>query len=149
MTENLTPVPLRSRPFHRHIPRWVSPVVFTAIILIWQMASSFGWVNPLALASPAEIWAQLVELYQSGGLAQHMGASVERLAIGWSLGTIFGVVTGVSIGLWTYARAGLLPLVSALFPVPKIALLPLFVVWFGIGEGLKLRPFFLACIFRP
>lgn len=61
-----------------------------------------------------------------------------RLVGGWVAGTLAGVLVGLMIGLWSLPRAGLYPLVSALFPIPKIALLPLFVVWFGIGEGSKL-----------
>ena len=48
-----------------------------------------------------------------------------------------GIGTGVLIGLFSYIRAGLVPLVAAIFPIPKIALLPLFVIWFGIDEGSK------------
>lgn len=144
---NLTPVPLKSRPLRRNVPWWVAPLVFISLIVLWQVLFSFHLVNTLALASPAEIWQQLVELYHSGGLVNHLGASVRRLAIGWSLGTLAGVLTGLAIGLWIYARAGLLPLVSALFPVPKIALLPLFVVWFGIGEGSKIATILFGVYF--
>lgn len=146
MTE-LTPVPLKSRPIRRNVPHWVAPAVFIGIIAVWQLLFSLHWVNTLALVSPKEIWQQLVELYQTGGLAQHLGASVKRLAIGWTIGTVAGVLTGLAIGLWIYARAGLLPLVSALFPVPKIALLPLFVVWFGIGEGSKIATILFGVYF--
>ena len=48
-----------------------------------------------------------------------------------------GIAVGIMIGLFSYVRSGLVPLVAAIFPIPKIALLPLFVIWFGIGEGSK------------
>lgn len=147
MSESLTSVPLKSKPIHRHVPRWTALVVFIVLIGLWQLCSHLGWINPLALASPSEIWSQLAELVKSGGLSEHLGASVQRLALGWSLGTVAGVLVGLLIGLWIYARAGLLPLVSALFPVPKIALLPLFVVWFGIGEGSKIATILFGVFF--
>ena len=53
------------------------------------------------------------------------------------MGISTGILVGVMIGLFSYARAGLVPLVAAIFPIPKIALLPLFVIWFGIDEGSK------------
>lgn len=140
-------VALKARVFRTKVPRWVAPVVFMVLIALWQLASSLGWVNPLALASPYEVWQQLVELWQRGGLQAHMGASVQRLLLGWSLGSFFGVAVGLLIGLWIYARAGLLPLVSALFPVPKIALLPLFIVWFGTGEGSKIATILFGVFF--
>ena len=57
--------------------------------------------------------------------------------MGATLGVVLGVSVGVLIGLFSYVRAGLVPLVAALFPIPKIALLPLFVIWFGIDEASK------------
>lgn len=140
-------VPLKGRAFDYQMPRWIAPMVFVGLIALWQLASSLGWVNPLALASPYEVWQQLVELWQSGGLRAHVGASLRRLLLGWSMGSLLGVAVGLLIGLWIYARAGLLPLVSALFPVPKIALLPLFVVWFGIGEGSKIATILFGVFF--
>ena len=53
------------------------------------------------------------------------------------MGCAAGVVVGIMIGLFSYARSGLVPVVAAIFPIPKIALLPLFIIWFGIGEGSK------------
>ena len=58
-----------------------------------------------------------------------------------------GVAVGLAIGLFSLARAGLLPLVSALFPIPKIALLPLFIIWFGIGEGSKIATILFGSFF--
>jgi len=60
-----------------------------------------------------------------------------RLVIGTSMGVAVGIAVGVMIGLFSLVRAGLVPLVAALFPIPKIALLPLFVIWFGIDEASK------------
>ena len=54
---------------------------------------------------------------------------------------------GLAIGLFSVARAGLSPIVSALFPIPKIALLPLFIVWFGIGEGSKVATILFGVFF--
>jgi NitT/TauT family transport system permease protein len=60
-----------------------------------------------------------------------------RFAIGSALGASVGISVGVLIGLFSFIRSGLVPVVAALFPIPKIALLPLFVIWFGIDEGSK------------
>ena len=87
---------------------------------------------------------------QSAGVAQlwkHAGASLYRLVVGWTLGTLAGVAAGFAIALFSLARAGLLPVVSALFPIPKIALLPLFIIWFGIGEGSKVATIFFGSFF--
>jgi NitT/TauT family transport system permease protein len=80
-------------------------------------------------------------------LWKHLGASLYRLIVGWTLGSLLGIAVGLFIGLFSLARAGLLPLVSALFPVPKIALLPLFIIWFGIGEGSKVATILFGTFF--
>ncbi|MGH7211829.1 MAG: ABC transporter permease, partial [Acetobacteraceae bacterium] len=61
-----------------------------------------------------------------------------RLAVGWTAGTVAGIALGVGVGLFTALRSPGMAVVSALFPIPKIALVPLFIIWFGIGEGSKI-----------
>ena len=87
------------------------------------------------------------ELVESGLLWTHLGASLQRLVLGWTAGSLLGIAVGFAIGLFSLARASLLPLVSALFPIPKIALLPLFVIWFGIGEGSKVATILFGSFF--
>ncbi|MDX2484854.1 MAG: ABC transporter permease, partial [Pseudodonghicola sp.] len=89
------------------------------------------------LPRPSDVFKTFGELYSSGLLFKHLGPSLARLAVGATLGACVGISVGVLIGLFSYIRSGLVPLVAALFPIPKIALLPLFVIWFGIGEGSK------------
>ena len=72
----------------------------------------------------------------NGGFHGQM-PSLTRLVVGALIGASAGISVGILIGLFSYIRAGLVPLVAALFPIPKIALLPLFVIWFGIDEGSK------------
>ncbi|MGB1389204.1 MAG: ABC transporter permease, partial [Paracoccaceae bacterium] len=76
-------------------------------------------------------------LYNSGRLFDHLAPSLTRLVMGSLIGVSLGIAVGTMIGLFSLVRAGLVPLVAAIFPIPKIALLPLFVIWFGIGEGSK------------
>ena len=78
-----------------------------------------------------------MDLWTSGQLLEHLIPSLSRFVVGGALGALAGIAIGFAIGLFSLARAGLAPLVAALFPIPKIALLPLFVIWFGIGEGSK------------
>jgi len=121
-----------------HSPKTLTgPVVFVALLIIWEAGSRLGWISPLVLPAPSEAFEAFRELLMSGLLWKHLSASLQRLVTGWISGTILGVMAGLAIGLSSHIRAGLLPLVSAIFPIPKIALLPLFVIWFGIGEGAK------------
>jgi NitT/TauT family transport system permease protein len=90
------------------------------------------------MPSPWQIVGAFGDMIDNGTLGRHVGASLGRIASGWVLGTIAGLAIGLAMGIFSVARAGGLPVVSALFPIPKIALLPLFILWFGIGEPSKI-----------
>jgi ABC-type nitrate/sulfonate/bicarbonate transport system permease component len=137
-TENaLRPIPFRGGGFAPGKIRYAAPFTFLAVLLLWWAATRFGWVSALALPRPGEVMVALVDMIRSGELWLHLGASIQRLLLGWLLGASCGIVIGFAIGLSTLARSTALPLVSALFPIPKIALLPLFIIWLGIGEASK------------
>jgi ABC-type nitrate/sulfonate/bicarbonate transport system permease component len=112
-------------------------LAFAALIGLWQVAIAAGWLNPVFLPSPASILAALGKLIVSGALWQHLSASLGRIGLGWLVGTALGLVFGLAMGLLSTFRAAGMPLVSALYPIPKIALLPLLILWLGIGESPK------------
>ena len=147
MSENRIPVPLRAREFGGDAPRWMSWALFAVLLAFWEVAVRAGWISRVYMASPAEIAVQLQNLLLSGELWTHLWASVRRLLLGWNVGSLLGIAAGLLIGLWRVGRGTLLPLVSALFPVPKIALLPLFLVWFGIDEGSKIATILIGTFF--
>ena len=74
-------------------------------------------------------------------------ATAAQLAAGFVLGTFAGIVVGLAIGLLSLARSAGVPLIAALFPIPKIALLPLLILWFGIGEPSKIATIALGVFF--
>lgn len=117
--------------------RWVGLAVFVVLIAIMEVGTRSGWISALTLPKPSDVLATFKELWDSGLLFKHLLPSLSRLAVGAALGASVGICVGVMIGLFSYVRAGLVPLVAAIFPIPKIALLPLFVIWFGIDEASK------------
>ena len=117
--------------------RWIGVVVFVLLIVFMELGTRSGWITSLTLPKPSDVLVTFVELWNSGLLFKHLGPSLSRLAVGAAIGASFGIGVGVLIGLFSYIRAGLVPLVAAIFPIPKIALLPLFVIWFGIDETSK------------
>src|SRR5262249_3305141 len=120
---------------------------FAAAILLWQAASTAGMIDPLFLPSPLQIAVSLKALAMSGELARHFGASLMRVGIGWFLGAAGGGLVGTLIGLFPTWRSAGLPFISALFPIPKIALLPLLILWLGIGEASKVATIALGVFF--
>ena len=134
---DIRPVPFRGGGFKPRLVRGIGVLVFVALIAIAEWGTRQGWITPLTLPRPTDVLATFGDLWSSGLLFKHLVPSLTRLAVGATLGAAVGISVGVLIGLFSYVRAGLVPLVAALFPIPKIALLPLFVIWFGIDEGSK------------
>lgn len=130
-------VKFRGRGFEPSHVRGVGLVVFIVLIAIAELGTRSGFISSLTLPHPSAVLETLVQLYNTGLLWKHLLPSLNRLVVGASLGIAAGIGLGVLIGLFSLVRAGLVPLVAALFPIPKIALLPLFVIWFGIDETSK------------
>jgi ABC-type nitrate/sulfonate/bicarbonate transport system permease component len=108
------------------------------LVVLWQAADWLGMISTLFLPAPANIGVALYDLTISGELWKQLSASLERLAVGWIIGTVFGIGVGLAVGLSSWWRSPGMAVVSALFPIPKIALVPLFIIWFGIGESSKI-----------
>jgi NitT/TauT family transport system permease protein len=131
------PVPFRGGGFAPKPVRGMALAVFAVLLVLAEIGTRTGVITSLTLPRPTAVLETLVQLWQTGGLWKHLIPSLQRLFVGAALGISVGVALGVMIGLFSYVRAGLVPLVAALFPIPKIALLPLFVIWFGIDEMSK------------
>ena len=130
-------VPFRGGGFSPRPIQGVGLVTFVLLIAFAEWGTRSGFISALTLPRPSDVARTLIELYQSGLLWKHVIPSLSRLAVGSALGVCAGIGIGILIGLFSLIRAGLVPLVAAIFPIPKIALLPLFVIWFGIDEGSK------------
>lgn len=117
--------------------KWVGLLVFIVLIGFVEFGTRAGFITSLTLPKPSDVFATFVDLWQSGLLWKHLVPSITRLVVGAAIGATFGIGVGILIGLFSLIRAGLVPLVAAIFPIPKIALLPLFVIWFGIDETSK------------
>jgi ABC-type nitrate/sulfonate/bicarbonate transport system permease component len=132
-----TPVAFRGGGFSASPKPLMSWLGFAALIGLWQLSGSLRWVSPIFLPSPSSIVAALSRLIESGELWLHLSASLGRIGGGWLIGTLLGLFFGVGMGLSSALRAMSMPLVSAIYPIPKIALLPLLILWLGIGETPK------------
>ncbi len=130
-------VPFRGGGFTTRSIRWIGAAVFVLMIALIEWGTRTGFISALTLPKPSDVLNTFIELWNSGLLWKHLIPSLTRLIVGALLGVVAGIAAGIAIGLFSYVRAGLVPLVAAIFPIPKIALLPLFVIWFGIDEGSK------------
>lgn len=135
--EAVRPVPFRGGGFVTVTRLWVGFVVFVLLIALAEIGTRSGFISALTLPRPSDVVQTFGELWDSGLIWKHLIPSLTRLAVGATVGALIGIVVGFTIGLFSTIRAGLVPLLAAIMPIPKIALLPLFVIWFGIDEGSK------------
>jgi NitT/TauT family transport system permease protein len=140
-------VAFRGAGFSPQTSRYAGWAALALAIALWQLAGSLALVNSIFLPTPLAIMRALVQLALSGALWQHLAYSIMRIGTGWLLGTVAGIAVGFAIGLWTSARAVGITFISALFPIPKIALLPLLILWLGIGEEPKIATIALGVFF--
>ena len=131
------PVAFRGGGFNTRNVRFVGPIVFISLLALLEWGTRTGFISSLTMPMPSAVLDTLINLFQTGLLWTHLVPSVERLLIGGTLGAVSGIMIGTLIGLFSLVRAGLIPIIAAIFPIPKIALLPLFVIWFGIDESSK------------
>ena len=141
------PVRFRARGFVVERHPAASLVAFAVLIAVWEGAVRTGLVSELFLPSPSSVVTALWSLVEDGTLWQNLRASLFRLGVGWVVGTLIGIAAGFAIGLSSLSRAAGIPVISAIYPIPKIALLPLFILWLGIGETSKVTVVALGVFF--
>jgi len=141
------PIAFRGGGFALKPKRWASWIAFAAVLALWQAAVGLRILDPIFLPSPWTILLALQHLVVTGDIWRHLAASLSRILAGWTLGTATGLVFGLAVGLFSLTRAVGVPVISALFPVPKIALLPLLILWLGIGETSKVATIALGVFF--
>lgn len=126
-----TPTPMRDRVALYRI------VVATSFLALWQAASG-RLVNPFWLSSPLDIALTLWKWTRSGLLERHLLVTFQETAIGFLIGAVVAIAAALSIGRSETARRTIDPFVTAVYGVPKVALAPLFIMWFGIGMTPKI-----------
>jgi len=122
-------------------------LVVALLLVVWQCASWFGWVNVQTLASPAEVWHAGATLWSSGELVPSILVSLRRVSIGLLIGVSIGTALGVVAGLSRIGEEIVDAPLQMLRALPFLGLLPLLIVWLGIGEGIKVGLVVIGVIF--
>jgi ABC-type nitrate/sulfonate/bicarbonate transport system permease component len=116
--------------------------VVAAFLVVWSLASGVVVVwqlfNPIFLPGPWLVLGNVLDMAVRGSLWIHLAATLERVALGFAAGAGLGVVLGLAAGHFRPIRNVVEPLVELLRPVPPLAMLPMFIVWVGIGETSKI-----------
>jgi ABC-type nitrate/sulfonate/bicarbonate transport system permease component len=107
------------------------------LLLIWESVGRLGWLDQRFFPIPSAILAELVALLASGELLINLGRTLQRVAIGFGLGAVPAILLGLAMGLSPVLTAVLRPIIAVIYPIPKIALFPLIMLMFGLGETSK------------
>lgn len=108
------------------------------LLVLWEIFSRLGIVDIRLFSSPVMIFKTMMPMLYSGELLYHTFISAKRIVLGFVSGAVPGVILGLSMGLFAPIRASLMPMISATFPIPKLAIMPLILIVFGLGEASKI-----------
>lgn len=111
--------------------------LFVAFLAVWQMASHVV-ANPMFISNPVDVWAQLVEWLADGTVAFHAWITTQEVVAGYLIGALAGALVGFLLASVHIVYSVFEPFMMALYSIPKVALAPLFIVWFGIGIDMKI-----------
>ncbi len=118
-----------------HFVPWIVPAV---LLLMWQLAVQFGWLSTRVLPAPTEVVSAAIKLAASGELLKHVSVSGSRALTGFAIGGGIGFIFGLSNGLFSISEKLFDTSIQMLRNIPNLALIPLVILWFGIGEEAKL-----------
>ena len=128
-------------------PNWIKVASFLGILGAWEVVVRAGQVSPLVLPPPFAVIETMVTMIANGVLPMNVGISLYRFAVGFVIGSVLGIVLGLLAGAIPWVDDLIDPWVAALYPIPKSALFPLFMMWFGLGDRSKIVTIFTGVIF--
>jgi sulfonate transport system permease protein len=135
-----------SRRTARAAPAFLLPIVLPFVfLLVWQAATTQGWLAPQILPAPAMVVATLIDLTVGGDIAANLAISLWRIVSGFAIGAGAGLVFGVALGVSPRLEQVLGPLFRAVAQVPSLGWLPFLILIFGIGETLNYIIIAKAC----
>lgn len=144
----IRPAPVGKRRPSVRVPRLVRRVVGPLLVLaLWQLVCSAGVFTSVEIASPLSVADAARELWAQGQLQPNLFVSLQRVAAGLVLGVAAGAALAVICGLFWIGEDLLDPVVQAARAVPILGLVPLVIIWFGVGEFPKVFLIALGCVF--
>jgi NitT/TauT family transport system permease protein len=104
-----------------------------AFLLLWEVATRRGWVDPFFVSQPTVLAVQIFDWVRSGFIVRHLVVTLQETLIGFLMGTLLGVAVGFAFAQWETLALVFDPLMVALNAMPRVVLAPLFILWFGLG----------------
>lgn len=122
-------------------------IVLTALVVVWHCAAASGRWSAYVLPSPEKVWQTFLKMWDSGELMRHALSSFKRVITGFSISFVAGFALSVLSYLFPIAAPWYTHIMEALRHVPPMSLIPLLILWFGIGETPKLIIIVLTSFF--
>jgi NitT/TauT family transport system permease protein len=121
-----------------------APLLLLAVL--WEVAPRLGFIDPQTLPPLSAVVRAWIELLRDGDLATNGLSSLQNLVAGLALGILVGVVLGISMAWYRPIEVLINPLIRVLYPLPRSALIPVMILWFGLGAASKIAAVFLGCL---
>lgn len=115
----------------------VRALVLVLFLGSWQWAVTAGLIDPFFFSQPSAIWSFLVEEIRDGGIWPHVVVTLRETLVGFALGAAAGVAAGIVRMQFPFVAGVSDPFLTILNVLPRVALAPMFIIWFGVGEGSK------------
>ncbi len=132
--ERRRPTPRKRSPLDTIIGRTLLQALAVAILLlVWQVGVRIGWISDFLFGAPAGIYTTFVRMAVSGELLSDTGYTLFEAILGFVIGTIFGSIAGLALWYSIFVARLVEPFIVAINSVPKIALAPIIILWFGTG----------------
>lgn len=107
--------------------------ILIATLILWELSARMGWIDPFIMSSPSQVISTVARLYNGNELFRHIGITLYETVVGFVLGTILGTLIAILLW-WSKSLSRILdPYLVVLNALPKIALGPILIVWFGAG----------------
>src|SRR5215216_1249874 len=116
------------------------------LLLMWELAARFGWIDPLLISAPSLIARAGYHLFAEGEIWPHIRVSGTEFLLGYGLAALIGIPLGLATGWYRRLSFMLGPFIDALNAVPRLTLLPLIIIWCGIGIWSKVVVVFLGAV---
>ncbi len=117
-----------------------------AFLLLWETTSRLAWVNPLFISSPTNVVRAAIEVFSTAEFRNDMSISAIEFIVGYLAAIAVGVPLGLAVGWFKRLYFVLSPFIHILNTIPRITLLPIIIIWFGIGIWSKVMVVFLGAV---
>lgn len=142
---------VRERPrqtwFQRNTALVLGSVAVAVVLVIWEILWQAGRISPLFFSGPSAVGKRFVHELIEGNLLSDMAYSGRNFAVGFGLACLVAIPLGILLGWYRHFRMVVDPFLNAFYATPRIAFIPLIIIWFGIGMWSKVFIIFLAALF--